>query len=440
MGANASAIVSGGPHSASTNFADRPYGMSVPTSVGRHSLGHRYSTSLTTSSSTSEQLAQIHKDKKKKIASFATLRKKLIRRKRTSKSLDHARVIRDFLSDWNPREICALVDEYETSSALKDLTIQADLARHQANNYTQDLSLLFDYKFCTDLDLIFQGVCFSVHRALLAVRCPYFRKMLTKMPGYGSQIRIDIHTPGVDVLMFSSLLRYLYTGEFSQDPTRLDNLKVLMQLGEEFGTPNHLEHDVRHLLETGEFTDAVLVFCSDNNVHSTGVGDVASSCHQLITPFSSVNYSPTRLEVPCHKAILAARSPFFRNLIHRRAQKKESKKDFIERAQSSPTKIVLDESVIPRRYARVLLQAIYLDIVDLSCILHGSTSTSSLSEVQAIVTGHGHMTLCNEAMELYQIGRFLDLDILAQGMLSIFFQYLFMCYLKKPNFMHVVII
>lgn len=47
-------------------------------------------------------------------------------------------------------------------------------------------------------------------------------------------------------------------------------------------------------------------------------------------------------------------------------------------------RIVLDESVIPKRYARVLLHAIYLDTVDLSLILRGSgcgTSAGSLGEV-----------------------------------------------------------
>lgn len=47
-------------------------------------------------------------------------------------------------------------------------------------------------------------------------------------------------------------------------------------------------------------------------------------------------------------------------------------------------RIVLDESVIPKRYARVLLHAIYLDTVDLSLILRGSgcgSSAGSLSEV-----------------------------------------------------------
>lgn len=76
---------------------------------------------------------------------------------------------------------------------------------------------------------------------------------------------------------------------------------------------------------------------------------------------------------------------------------------------------MLDESVIPRRYARVLLHAIYMDSVDLSLIVRGSTSTCSLSEVQAMVAGRAHITHADEAMEIYQIGQFLDFPVLSQG-------------------------
>jgi BTB/POZ domain-containing protein 7 len=69
---------------------------------------------------------------------------------------------------------------------------------------------------------------------------------------------------------------------------------------------------------------------------------------------------------------------------------------------------VLDESVIPKRYARVLLHAVYLDHVDLSLILRGGAGAStlgSLGEVQAL-TGRGvqRPTALDEAMELYQVG------------------------------------
>ena len=69
--------------------------------------------------------ASSNRDKKRRLASLATLRKRLVlRRRRSSKSCDHARVIRDLLQDWTLREIASLAEEYEASAALKDLTVQ----------------------------------------------------------------------------------------------------------------------------------------------------------------------------------------------------------------------------------------------------------------------------------------------------------------------------
>ena len=58
---------------------------------------------------------------------------------------------------------------------VSNVIFQADLARPPAPTYKQDLSDLFDYKYCTDVDLVFQGAIFPVHRAILSVRCPYFQ-------------------------------------------------------------------------------------------------------------------------------------------------------------------------------------------------------------------------------------------------------------------------
>ncbi|XP_042235708.1 BTB/POZ domain-containing protein 7-like isoform X3 [Homarus americanus] len=349
-------------------------------------------------------------EKKKKLTSLATLRKKLIRRRRSSKSCDHARVIRELVSDWTVREVTALYEEYEASAALKDLTVQADLARPPAPTYKQDLSDLFDYKYCTDVDLVFQGAIFPVHRAILSIRCPYFQEVLKKIPGYGAQIGVDIRTPGIDIPMFSALLRYLYTGEFnaydgtSKAQMGLSNLDMLMQLCEEFGTPNPLECDLKYLLESGDYADCVLVFSASGDVNqSDQSGEAGPSDYGF----------HNRLELYCHKAILSARSPFFRSLIQRRQRYSE---DMYERGIPQPTRIVLDEGVIPKRYARVLLHAVYLDTLDITCIIRDSTSTNSLSEAQSIVqTGRTQMTMVEEAMEIYQIGRFLELDILTQG-------------------------
>ena len=62
-----------------------------------------------------------------------------------------------------------------------------------------------------------------------------------------------------------------------------------------------------------------------------------------------------------------------------------------------------------------MLHAIYLDQVDLSLISRGGCG-GGLGEAQALThTGRARPSPLEEAMELYQIGRFLELDILSQG-------------------------
>ncbi|KAJ8981490.1 hypothetical protein NQ317_007016 [Molorchus minor] len=339
------------------------------------------------------------RERKKKVTGFATLKKKFIRRRRSSKACDHGRMLRELVADWSPLEIGALLEEYEALAALKDLCVQAELARPPAATFKQDLSALYDFKYCTDADLVYRGACFPIHRALLSARCPYFRDLLAGCPGYGARICLELRTATVDVQLFSALLRYLYTGDICPHNTNID-MNLLRRLREEFGTPNALESDLRYLLETGDYADAALVFTSDG-----------SDCQRPDSGSSEYGFRP-KLELPCHKAILSARSPFFRNLLQRRSKSGE---DHTERALHIPTRIVLDETVIPKRYARVLLHAIYLDHVDLSLISRGGCG-GGLGEAQALAhTGRARPSPLEEAMELYQIGRFLELDILSQG-------------------------
>lgn len=66
-----------------------------------------------------------YRERKKRVSGFATLRRRLLlRRRRTSKSCDHGRALRDLLSTWTPQEAQALLDEYEALAALKDLAVQ----------------------------------------------------------------------------------------------------------------------------------------------------------------------------------------------------------------------------------------------------------------------------------------------------------------------------
>ncbi|XP_050084335.1 BTB/POZ domain-containing protein 7 [Anopheles aquasalis] len=348
------------------------------------------------------------RERRKKVTGFATLKKKLIRRRRSSKACDHGRVLREFVSSWSPIELSALLEEYESLAALKDLSVQAELARPPATTFKQDLASLYDYKHCTDCDLVFRGTVFPVHRAILSARCSYFRDLLAGCPGYGARICLELRSSPVDVAMFSSLLRYLYTGDLCTHDPNID-VSLLRRLGEDFGTPNPLENDLRYLLETGDYADAAIVFTSEG-------GDY----HRPDSGSSEYGFRP-KLELPCHKAILSARSPFFKSMIQRRTRNvsEEHQLHGTDRSLHATTRIVLDESVIPKRYARVLLHAIYLDTVDLSLILRGSgcgSGAGSLGEVQALThTGRARPSPLEEAMELYQIGRFLELDILAQG-------------------------
>ena len=108
--------------------------------------------------------------------------------------------------------------------------------------------------------------------------------------------------------------------------------------------------------------------------------------------------SPVQLS--CHKAILCARSPFFRNLVSRRLIAQQSEKQDRGLTIPQPLKIVLDETVIPQKYSRVLVRALYVDSIDFDLV-----------DDKQVEIGDR----VRDAMELYQIGRFLDLDILSQN-------------------------
>ncbi|XP_029806633.1 BTB/POZ domain-containing protein 7 isoform X2 [Suricata suricatta] len=333
-------------------------------------------------------------DKKKRTSGLATLKKKFIKRRKSNRSADHAKQMRELLSGWDVRDVNALVEEYEGTSALKELSLQASLARPEARTLQKDMADLYEYKYCTDVDLIFQETCFPVHRAILAARCPFFKTLLSSSPEYGAEIIMDINTAGIDMPMFSALLHYLYTGEFGMEDSRFQNVDILVQLSEEFGTPNSLDVDMRGLFDYMCYYDVVLSFSSDS---------------ELVEAFGG-NQNCLDEELKAHKAIISARSPFFRNLLQRRIRTGE---EITDRTLRTPTRIILDESIIPKKYAKVILHCMYTDVVDLSG-LHCSPSVGSLSEVQALVAGKPNMTRAEEAMELYHIALFLEFNMLAQ--------------------------
>ncbi|GCC34784.1 BTB/POZ domain-containing protein 7-like [Chiloscyllium punctatum] len=332
------------------------------------------------------------KREKKRSSNLALLKKKLFRRRKSAKAADHAKHMRELLCSWDVRDVGLLVKQYEAALAVKELVIQACVARPEASRLNEDLAKLYQFKYCTDVDLVFQGTCFPVHRAILAARCPFFKTLLLSNLDR-AELVMDISTVGIDMQILSSLLHYLYSGEFGMQDSQIKNVDVLVRLSEEFGMPNALHFDIYSLLESSCYYDAVLSFTSN--------------------PDASDNFEGCCLEgeFRCHKAILCARSPFFRNLLQKRIRTGEETTD---RTLQTPARIVLNEAIIPKKYAKVILHCMYTDLVDLDLVLPFSPSTGSLREVQD-ESGKDSETRLESAMELFHIALFIEFDMLAQG-------------------------
>ncbi|XP_076128849.1 BTB/POZ domain-containing protein 7 isoform X2 [Alosa pseudoharengus] len=391
-------------------------------------------------------------DRKKKSSGLATLKRRFIKRRKSSRSADHARQLRELLACWDVRDAHALVEEYEGTAALKELSLAAGLARPPARTLQRDLAELYRLQLCADVELLFQDARFPAHRALLAARCPFLGSLLASSgvgvsvgggggvsPGMGGapSMILDVGAAagaagvgmGMDAGVFSTLLYYLYTGELSGEETRLRSGELLLRLGEEFGTPNSLEADMRVLWERMSHHDSLLYFASDAELEAGTPGGASGGAQTPMGPGASAAAAAAAAtaaavmgeeELRAHKAILSARSPFFRSLLQRRTRAGAGPPGGEEppdpHMQPLPTCIVLDESIIPKKYARVILHCMYTDRVELSLVLRGSPSAGSLGEVQALVAGRGGgMTRAEEAMELYHIALFLEFSMLAQG-------------------------
>lgn len=245
---------------------------------------------------------------------------------------------------------------------------------------------------------------------------------------------------------------------------------MIASLAHEFGAPNSLEQDLKTLYDTAAYSDAILTFTSDSST-------ISAAASSTLGPYSSTTLRGGDCgslghcggvrnrggELRCHRAMLAARSPFFRSLITRRNR---AANEPLQNAASGspgggtlppgvsggspgmtlprypgspggtssppsqrrPMNIVLDDGVIPRCFARALLTAVYLDVVDTSSIIRNSLSLSTLNTVamassSSSTSAGGDSTASvplmststNEAMELYHIGRFLEFPALTNG-------------------------
>lgn len=337
------------------------------------------------------------RQKKKRSYGFATFKKKLIGKRRHCKGSDHGRCFREHFVDCSSDILKALLGQYEALTVLKDLSVQADLARPPAQTIGQNLAELLDSESCCDIVLVYHGQRISAHRNILMARCPYFSRHLA----FSQTDEFHLRTRGVVVPLttLKCVLKYLYTGNADLLATQAGD--AIAMLEDEFGIPNSLESDVSFLLETGSLADCRLLFGNDVDGYNT--------------------------EIMCHKTVVAARSAFLRRLIERRTKSDPS-------LQHSTIDIRLDSKIIPANYARVILHAMYVDSLDFRLItppdgssqdqMPGAAANTSVNNSAGLLQPGQAEDYSQDAMNLYEIGKFLEFHFLAQSCEDVLMQLL----------------
>ncbi|KAJ2941831.1 hypothetical protein O0L34_g10639 [Tuta absoluta] len=403
-------------------------------------------------------MADVIRERKKKAggAGLGTLRRRLAaaarrpKDSRPDRGCEHARFIRSVVSSWRVAEVFVLCEQMEAGAALRDLCTQAELAREPAQALHIDLAAALHTRWWCDVELVGAGWSIPAHRAILAARSSYFRNLMLRYPT--SQWRVPLEGPGARLTReeMEACLVALYSGATpslcthssskwergSQDQLDIINVDStgtlrslhgcscygeggtarrhahseggVRRLASALGfSPDSLHRDMRYLLDSGEYADSRLVFRLEG-----GCG---------------VQYGfRTALELPVHRVILAARSRFFRSVMTRRTSNPSSSG---ANSNAHSGCVCVDEKVLPRRFARALLHAAYTDQVDLSLIGRASTPPSTnnnppnassspwpgVARSAAGNTTNSGSTALDDAFQLYEIARFLEMPIVVQG-------------------------
>ncbi|CAK1547953.1 unnamed protein product [Leptosia nina] len=400
-------------------------------------------------------MADVIRERKKKAgAPLGTLRRRIAaaarrpRDCRPDRGCEHARFIRSVVSTWRLAEVFLLCEELESGAALRDLLTQAELAREPAAALHADLAALYRDRLWCDVELVGAGWSLAAHRVVLAARCTYFRDLLHRYPKC-ARVPLDGVCSGLRREECEAVLLALYAGSAPSTPPPCDACRKWERgVGSEVDLDiisientstyrrscscrreaasvrrlagllgfslDSLHRDMRYLLDSGEMCDARLSWRSESGGGSGSGGSAYG--------FRSA------LELPCHTIILAARSRFFRygNLVISDMHISYTLRSVMSRRSAAGAggaggagAVCVDEKVLPRRFAQALLHAAYTDQVDLTLISRSSSSPSSTSSsVSGTNTrgSRGSATMqLDDAFQLYEIARFLEMPIVVQG-------------------------
>ena len=350
--------------------------------------------------SSSKTLPITHKEKEnertartKRFTRLGTIRRKLAKSLKAGKSSDLRKHVRELLQNWPLKEIQSLVSHYEGLEALKKLSVLSDAAQPDINALEDDLLILLTTNTCTDLVIEYNGETYNLHKSIVCCRCRFFAKYVSAYKSGNDIIKFEIPGLVLDRDTFTTLLSFIYSGQ-TDDPSLLD---VLSDLSDKFGMLNPVVNDIKTLLHSENYTDVVLVYPKN----SSGAAQTLDGCSN-----QSEGSLDTTLEIPCHSALLSARSNFFCNLLSKKLSERTNPKERL--------RIVLNETIIPRCYIRVLLTCIYTDQVDLSTVIKWKVADDGSGEADRL------LTTAELAMELFEVGQFLEISSLVQGRVPIF--------------------
>ncbi|KHN83980.1 BTB/POZ domain-containing protein 7 [Toxocara canis] len=307
-------------------------------------------------------------------------------------SRDTQRAFRELISSWSCSELAALCTEMESACAVRELVLIAEAARPPVSSLSRDLLNAFTNCTATDCFVLYKDGRYAAHIAVLCARSRYFADLWDNMRDSASISAIPELTfidEKIPHEMFLASLQYIYSGNVPTSVQAAERHRfndLLFRLG----CVRSLQDDLVDF-DFATKGDCTLIFTTN--------GSAASSEEIEVRRVDALEY-----RIRCSSAVVAARSDFLSSLIERK------------RLRGEPLDIVIDEHLIPRIYAPVVLHAIYTDRLDLSKVLDGcQVSASSLNEVQAIASGRRQKTPLRHAIDVFHIARFLNLHRLAQS-------------------------
>ncbi|WKY10496.1 hypothetical protein Q1695_002670 [Nippostrongylus brasiliensis] len=292
--------------------------------------------------------------------------------KRKGGNRDKVKSFRDLISTWPIHDVETLYRELETSRILSLLQDAADSAR-------PEVPLLGEQLYCSenkDFVLKVEGNAYAVHRRLLAARCTAISDSVNDREVSELELVVPSGSrfSSQDLRMF---LRYLYTNDWSGKQETLDSLCQWLGCNQDLG--KCLRNAEEMALKNGDLTVVLTA--------PTSMNDESTKAH------------PPDYSIQCDSSIVSSRSTVFRGLLNH-----------IE----ASGRIVLDETLLPRGFAPVVVHFLYTDELDFSLIPDTTISQSSLSEARAIVAGRSPHSPLHRAIQLIHIAKFFALDKLVQ--------------------------